>query len=557
MRAKRSKKESPKMLYKIVVVAIFLIVIATIINIAPNYIVNNNTDKMAVIINNNDATESMKFEAFVNNDTIYMSTKDIANFFDQDIFYDNVYDQIITTSNTKVAALKLNEREMTVNGSKVKLSGAAVKANEEFYLPFSEMSDVYNVEVNYIEQTNILTIDSLDRKQEKGNASNEISVKYRPTGLSKTLDTVKKGDSVVIIEKRDDGWYKVRTNLGIIGYTKDVTNIHSTREDLEIKKQIEGKISMVWDAYYTDSAPERTETLDDAINVISPTVAELVRLGQGELNIKLENGGESYVQWAHNNNCKVWAMVSNGSQPQTTSEVLNDYELRQKLISNIVNMALQYNFDGINLDFENVNTEDKDMLSRLVIELAPRLREYGKVLSVDVTAPDGGTNWSESFDRHTIGRAADYIVFMAYDEYTEGSKEPGTTAGADWLELNVKKFVGTQEEVDNNKLILAIPFYTRIWAVDGDDFTTNVVLMKNIEANIPNGVEKQWKDDVKQYYIEYEQNGRIYKMWIEDKESLKAKIDILNEYNLAGAAYWEKDFETQDIWQMIRQELMK
>ena len=81
--------------------------------------------------------------------------------------------------------------------------------------------------------------------------------------------------------------------------------------------------------------------------------------------------------------------------------------------------------------------------------------------------------------------------------------------------------------------------------------------MKNIEANIPNGVEKQWKDDVKQYYIEYEQNGRIYKMWIEDKESLKAKIDILNEYNLAGAAYWEKDFETQDIWQMIRQELMK
>ena len=556
MRAKRSKKESSKMFRKIVVVGIFLITIAIIINIAPNYVVTTDTSKTAVIINNDNVINSLKHEVFVSDNIVYMSTKDIANFFDEDIFYDNAYDQIITTSDTKVAALELNKREMTVNGTKVKLNGAAVKVDDEFYLPFSEMGEVYNVEIKYIENTNILTIDSLDREEKKANASTDTAVKYKPTGVSKTLDEVKKGDSMYIIEKRDDGWYRVRTNSGIIGYTKDVTNVYNTRENMEIKKQVNGKISMVWDAYYTDYAPERTGRLE-GINVISPTVAELVRLGQGEMNIKFGSTGESYVEWAHSNNCKVWAMVSNGSQPQTSSEILNDYKLREGLITNIVNMTLRYDFDGINIDFENLNTEDKDMFSRFIIELAPRLREYGKVLSVDVTAPDGGTNWSESFDRHAIGKAADYVVFMAYDEYTNDSKEPGTTAGADWVELSVKKFVGTQEEVDNNKLILGMPFYTRIWKVEGNEFTSDTVLMKNTEAAIPSGVQKQWKDDVKQYYIEYEQDGAIYKMWIEDKTSLKAKFDILNQYNLAGAAYWEKDLETPDVWQLVKEELNK
>lgn len=73
----------------------------------------------------------------------------------------------------------------------------------------------------------------------------------------------------------------------------------------------------------------------------------------------------------------------------TTTEILNDYKLREKLINNIVTAVVTFNLDGINLDFEYLNESDKDVYSRLVIELAPRLKELGKVLSVDVTAPDG------------------------------------------------------------------------------------------------------------------------------------------------------------------------
>lgn len=554
MRAKRRKKEKSNFVLKIIVVAIFIGIVAIIINLAPNYIRKEITGKVKVIINNNDVTENMKFNVYIDeNQIVYISTKDIANFFDEDIFYDNKYEQIITSSNTKLATLKLNEKEMYVNSGKVKIYGSAIKKENEFYLPFSEMKDVYNVEVEYIKDSNTLTIDSLDREQKKGNASKDIRVKYMPTVFSKTIDKVKKGSSIIAIEKLENGWTKVRTSLGNIGYTKDITNIYTVREKMEEKKQIEGKVSLVWD-YYTTNVPNRIGTTINGINVISPSFADLKSSGNGELKLKIGDAGREYINWAHSNQYKVWAIVSNNSDKRTTNEILNDYKLRENLINNIVNLAIEYKLDGINIDFEYMNGSDKDMFSRFIIELAPRLKEYGKVLSVDVTAPDGSENWSMCYDRYKIGKVADYIIFMAYDQYGNSSNKPGTTAGADWVEVNIKKFLG-QEEVDADKLILGMPFYTRLWNEKNNELDSSVVWMKNIYSKIPSNVQKQWDENLKQYYIEYEQAGVIYKMWLEEEESIKAKFALMRNYNLAGAAYWQKDFETDNLWNIIAEEL--
>ncbi len=141
------------------------------------------------------------------------------------------------------------------------------------------------------------------------------------------------------------------------------------------------------------------------------------------------------------------AMVSNGvaanKSLNITSNIMNDYEKRKKLIESIVNKCVEYGVDGINIDFENMKSEDKDMYSRFIIELEPRLKEIGMVLSVDVTAPDGGDTWSMCFDRHVIGNVADYTIFMAYDQNGSSSTKPGTTAGYNWVKLNLVKFLQT------------------------------------------------------------------------------------------------------------------
>lgn len=556
MRAKKEVKEKSNWFKKIIAIAIFIALVAVIINLAPNYIRKEITGKTNVIINNNNVTESMKFDVFIDeNDIVYMSSKDIANFFDEDIFYDNMYNQIITSSDTKVATLPLDKKEMYVNSSKVKIYGVATKKDNNFYLPFSEMKDVYNVDINYIKESNILTIDSIDRQQKKANASKNIYIKYKPTTLSKTVDKVKKGDSVIVVEELENGWVKIRTNLGKIGYTKDITNIYIVREQMENTKQIEGKVSLVWD-YYSEyaKAPNRTGTTINGVNVVSPSFASLKKLGKSELDINIGDSGKEYINWAHANNYKVWAIVSNNSYQETTSEILNDYNLREKLINDIVSLTMEYNLDGINIDFEYIKGSDKDMFTRFIIELAPRMKEYGKVLSVDVTAPDGSEDWSMCYNRYKIGKVADYIVFMAYDQNGISSPKEGTTAGADWVEVNIKKFLG-QEEVNADKLILGMPFYTRLWKETGEKPTSSVVSMKNIDSKIPSNVERKWNEDLKQYYVEYDQNGVTYKMWLEEEESIKAKFALMKEYNLAGAAYWQKDFEKARIWDIVAEEI--
>lgn len=553
-------KEKKVYIYKLIVTVIFALLVMFVLNVAPNYIRNEISEKTNLVINNGNVTKSLKNDVIVDNGVVYISTKDIANFFDGNIFYDNKYDQIITSSDTKLATLKINKNECTINGSNISLIAPAKKNENEFYLPFSEISkSVYNVETKYIPETDTVVLVSLDRELTYANSSKNNSVKYKPTMFSKTIDKIEKGDNVTVVQEENienGNWTKVTSENGKIGYVKtnSLANIKQVRSKLTIDKQVEGNISLVWD-YFSQyaSAPNRTGKIE-GINVVSPTFFSLQKLGRGNIVANVGKEGENYIQWAHNNGYKVWALLSNDSMKQTTSEILNDYQLRADLINNIVNIVITYNLDGINLDFENIYESDKDMYSRLVIELAPRLKELGKVLSVDVTAPDGSPDWSLCYDRNLIGEVADYIVFMGYDQNGVSSPTEGTTAGCDWVEANIKKFLN-QEEVDADKIILGTPFYTRVWIDENGELDSRVIGMKDIYDSLPAGTEVKWDDSLKQNYAEYQKGGKTYKVWIEDAESIKYKLELVNTYNLAGAAYWEKDRETKDIWEVVAETL--
>ena len=79
--------------------------------------------------------------------------------------------------------------------------------------------------------------------------------------------------------------------------------------------------------------------------------------------------------------------------------------------------------------------------------------------------------------------------------------------------------------------------------------------MKNTYKQIPSGTDKTWNDDLKQYYVEFTQGNNKKQIWIEDIDSLKAKISLVNEYKLAGIGTWQKDMETDDVWKMFKEEL--
>lgn len=541
---------------KVVVVLILLIIAGGILLVSPNFKKDPNEGKINFIINNNNVTGKLKHEIWINeNSVVYASMEDLENYFDGQIYHDKKNNQIITTSDTKVAVLSLKEKKMTVNGSEVKLVSGAVKKDGIYYLPISEMAKVYNVEIENI-ANKVITLDSLDRELIKADVTKNISVKYNTKFITRTVDKIKQGSKVIVISEKD-GYSRIRTENGKIGYIKSdkLTNKYKVREKLETKPQITGKVNLVWD-YYSEyvNAPERTGTIQ-GINVVSPSFFSLKNTEGLTIIDNVKRGGEEYITWAKANGYKIWAMFSNNSLRETTSKILNDYDLRTKMIEEIVELAIKYKLDGINVDFENMNMSDKDMYSRFIIELAPRLREYGIVTSVDVTAPDGSENWSLCFDRDVLADASDYMIFMAYDQHGTSSTKTGTVAGCDWVEVNVKKFLN-QEAVKKEKIILAMPLYTRLWKTDSTGkITSSVVNMNKVSSAIPENVEKTWDENTKQNYVEWEKSGTKYQMWIEDAESIEEKLNLINKYELAGGAFWEKDRETDDIWELAEEKL--
>ncbi len=552
------KSKKIKIIIIIFVIIMLMGFIAVAIKLAPSYKDTSIKDRTNLVINNSNVTERLqKNGTYVyrdENGVMYLSFEDIENFFDKYIYLDEKYNQVITTSCSQIASIEIGKNEMYVNSAKTEIDGTVIEKDGKLYLPFSEMENVYNVEVTYIENNDTVLIESLDRKLTRALINKNTSVKVKDRNLCRTVEKLKKGDSVIVIAQYED-WTKIRTANGNIGFvkTKVLNNITEVRSDIVVSKQIEGKVNLVWD-YYSEaaSAPDRTGEIIEGINVVSPSFITLTKGGKGEIDTNIGESGKKYIEWAHQNGYKIWPMFSNNSLRETTEEIMQDYKLREKLINNIIEVLVEYQLDGVNIDFENMNLEDKDLFSRFIIELEPRLKELGMVLSVDVTAPDGGENWSLCYDRNVIGDVADYIVFMAYDQHGATSNVAGTVAGYDWVEVNIKKFLG-QEGVEKEKIILAMPLYTRLWKEVNGEVTPTVLFMTEVDDKIPEGVEKVWNDDTKQYYVEYTKNGATYKMWIEDEESIKAKLELVQKYELAGSAFWEKDRETPGVWKLVKE----
>lgn len=551
-------EKKKKRIIKIFITIISIILIGVIAYNINNYIILDKNKNINLVINNKNVTSNLKKEIIIEDDNIYLSKQDLENFFDKYIYEDTENDNIVTTYHNKIASISLEENKININGSNKETYAHAENRDGIIYIPITELEDVYGIEIKYIENSKVLTIDSTSKEQKKAIITKNVAVKSSTKFIAKTLDRVKKGSYVVVVSE-DNGYAKIRTENGKIGYVKSnkIANTVVVREEIQEQNQINGKVNLVWD-YYSEvaSAPNRTGVTMDGVNVVSPAFFHLN--SKGELTENIGQSGQQYIEWAHNNGYKVWAMVQNAGNGMinVTSEIMNDYNKRQELINEIVSACVKYKLDGINLDFENMKQEDKDMYSRFVIELTPRLKDMGVVISVDVTAPDGSETWSMCFDRHVIGDVADYIVFMAYDQYGTSSNKSGTTAGYNWVELSLNKFLKT-EEIESQKIILAIPLYARLWTEDssGKVVKQTTVPLKNMNSIVPENASKQWNDDLKQYYVEYKDNSYTKKIWIEDEKSLEAKISLINKNNLGGVASWEKGMETDNFWTFLQEKL--
>lgn len=158
------------------------------------------------------------------------------------------------------------------------------------------------------------------------------------------------------------------------------------------------------------------------------------------------------------------------------------------------------------------------------------------------------------------------MIIMAYDEHTRVSEDIGPVASIGFVKEGVEN---TLKEVPAEQTILGMPFYTRVWELTpkedaGEDvesasedylpytFTCSEEGMQTVENRYTvNGAQATWDESAGQYYVEYENGGKTYKIWIENEASLEEKLKVMKENSLAGAAYWKIGFERNSAWDTI------
>ena len=265
-----------------------------------------------------------------------------------------------------------------------------------------------------------------------------------------------------------------------------------------------------------------------------------------------------YVETAHALGLEVWGLVDNFSPDMSTYELLSCTSTRRNLIQNLLQAALEYDLDGINIDFEGMDAERTGPhFVQFIRELSVVCRQNGLVLSVDNLVPTAKR--IRCFDYAEQGVMADYVIIMGYDEHWSGSAA-GSTAS---LPFTLSSIKDTMEVVPQDKVIYALPFYTRVWGFDAsaeipegaDPNSADYVISSTAKGMgaakrllTEHQVELIWDEKVSQYYGEYEEDGTIYRIWLEDAASLKAKLDVVAEYDPAGIAFWKLGLESDEAW---------
>ena len=399
-------------------------------------------------------------------------------------------------------------------------------------------------------------IDTLWEPYDTAEVKKAGHVREKGGGKSPILTELEQGEQVDVLETMEK-WSRVRTEDGYIGYIENrrldgreqVTPESSFEAPVYTSISMDEKVRL---GFHQVTRQEANNTLESYVsvtkdmNVIVPTWFNVIS-DDGTYN---SLASKEYVDKAHEMGLQVWAMVENVSTQESvknlnTKTLMSSTSTRRKLIENLMKEADTYGFDGFNLDFESLKAEAGPHYVQFIRELSVSCRQKGLVLSVDNYVP---SPYSAFYNRREQGIVADYVIVMGYDEHYAGG-DAGSVASISYVKDGIEN---TLKEVPKEKVINAVPFYTRVWTVNEGKTTSKAYGIADARQWVAdNHVDLTWDQELGQFYgSTVNGNGEQY-IWMEDEKSMALKIGLVKDFDLAGVACWKLGFESSDIWDIV------
>lgn len=528
-------------------------------------------NQLAVVVNN----EILEPGGMLSDGKAYVEYSLVRDYINERFYWDPNENTLLYTLPNDVVSVGVGNKEYSVSKAKnsvdytiLRTEGSTAYIALDFVKQYTDMDyEVYDNpgRVMICTETGTTTVAEVKR---------DTQVRYQGGVKSSVLTDVEKKEVVTVIET-EGSWKKVRTEDGFIGYIKESALKKEKTEKIDrgfeepdytsISKDY--TINMAWhNVTNTDANSSVLEMIAQTkgLTTISPTWFHVADTAGNLESIS----SADYVNYAHQSNIEVWASIRDfdgGINSQEESyELLSHTSNRDNLINQLIAAALQVGLDGINVDFEKISTECGEHYIQFIRELSVKCRQNGLVLSVDNYVPQA---YNQQYHRKEQGVFADYVIIMGYDEHYAGSPEAGPVASYNFVKEGIEQ---TLKEVPAEKVINAVPFFTRVWketaktaeelrqqeGTESAEYSMNVeseaysmTEVENILSQV--GVTPTWDDEVKQNYATWESEGSTYEVWVEDASSLEPKLQLIKEYGLAGSAAWRLGYEKTEIWDLI------
>lgn len=523
-------------------------------------------DEVALILQNTKAEE----KGLLYNGQVYLEYNTVKKYLNARFYFDPNENVLLYTTPTDVISAGVGSKDYYISKNKNTENYVIVKVDgSNAYIALDFIQKYTNIAYETFTEPNRVQITYQWGDVTYADVKKEDVVRVKGGIKSPILTDVLQGSKLIVLEQGQE-WSKVQSDDAFIGYIKNksLTNIRqevtskSFEEPVYTSIKKDHDINLTWHQVMDKSANDKLLTLladTKGINTVSPTWFSLSD-NDGNFTSLADT---TYVQHAHQLGIEVWGLIDNFNKNVSTFEVLSYTSKRERLTNQLIAAAIEYNLDGINIDFEELKTEEAEHFIQFIRELSIKCRNNGIVLSIDNYVP---TEYSALYNRKEQGIVADYVIVMGYDEHFATSEEAGSVASIGFVRSGIEN---TLKEVPKEKVINAIPFYTRLWiktpktedqiATENEstefipyNLSSEIYSMANQEKLISaNGLTPAWDETTGQNYAQYEKDGITYEIWLEDDASIEEKMKLVDEFEIAGVASWKLGLEKKSIWDTI------
>lgn len=278
----------------------------------------------------------------------------------------------------------------------------------------------------------------------------------------------------------------------------------------------------------------------------------------------------SLIDSAKANGSKIFLSVSNFGR-KNNSVFLKNPKAQKTLIDSLSNLLALRSANGINIDFEEVSSANKDDFTKFIIQISKSLKQANPKYMVSLCLY--ATDWNNVFDITTINPYIDFYTLMGYDYYGSFSKTTGPVTPFKYsvqfgngLKASVDYYM--KEGVHPSKLIVGLPYYGAEWYTKNSDMGSVVTKFKShppyksireyyIDSlNIPIRFDSISSSS---YIIINDSQNRYRQIFFEDEKSLSIKYDWIKNNKIGGVGIWALGYDNgySRLWDLLTEKFSK